>query len=253
MPAFSRVEPASTSGPTSSPTTRSAIRESPGGLPQVTRIVRAPRRPGARESAADERCDGTCRNADDQVPRSRLVRPARPVLGPVLGALARPKDRAPAARDHGLHAAWVGPEGRWKLGRLEDGEAPARARAEEIAVSARQVGFAKHFCRTRDRRARLAQRGEHGPIFRLHQTDDARGPESVEIARAGVRPFGRQASPRAGSCSLQPRQFSREANRYFGRSTVAVPRVPVFSSSTVTATFRPFAGHRMGMSAPKAG
>ena len=165
VPAFSRVEPATTSGPTSSTIARSARRESPGRRLAVRRTVRAPRR-RARTSAPST--NGVTELAEMPSTRSPRPTPAAPRAPSPRRSSAPSRARKTAVRPpaiDGAHAPRARAEGRRQLGRLEHGEAARRAGAEEQAVAARDVRVAEPSRRrARSRAARgAAPRGRADP------------------------------------------------------------------------------------------
>jgi hypothetical protein len=203
VPALSRVEPASTSGPTSRRTTRSAMRARPGRRLQVTRIVRAPRR---RAPSSAPRTKGVTELAETPMTRSpsRTAPALRAPARRSSSAPSRARNTAPAAtRDDGAHAARIRPEGRRQLRRLEHGEPAGRAGAEEEDVPPRGVGLAKRFGGSGDRGPRAAQGREDPAVLRLHERDDPLGTEAIEGRRPRVRTLGCEPLPR-GSVRARP-------------------------------------------------
>ena len=105
VPALRRVEPAITSAPTPGAIVRSTnvCSSVPGS--QVTKMIRAPALPRARERAAHELRHAAGRDADDDVLLGRPQARDRPraFLVVVLDAFLRAEDRVAAAGHDRLH------------------------------------------------------------------------------------------------------------------------------------------------------
>ena len=211
VPAFSRVEPARTSGPTRSATTMSARRRSAGEGFAVTRIVRAPRR---RPRASAPCTNGVTALAE--TPTTRSPNPARAARrSPSARASSAPsRARKTAPRPPAMNArtrAGLRAEGRWQLRRLENAEPAARSGSEDQAVAAGEVDLAEGLRGPRDLRA---------------------SPGRAPGARAGLRPAcAPRSAPRpAGRGAPSPRGPPRSgvaARRTSGRRRGGFSRRPI--------------------------
>ena len=137
LAAFSRVDPAMTSGPTPSAMVRSTnvCSSAPGS--QVTKMMRAP---AFRAAASPPRTNGVIPLAETPTKTSRLVGPQpRDRPGPrvvaVLRALAGLEPRRLAAGHDALHELRRRAEGGGHFGGFEHAEAAAGARADEHQAS----------------------------------------------------------------------------------------------------------------------
>ena len=187
MPAFRRDDPAMTSGPTSGTMEMSAARV----IGESGAQVRATQRPA--RARAFERPDGVGRaarrgDADEHVRRAdaALVDVESAGLGVVFRGFDGAVARLVAAGDDALHEFGRDAEGRRALRGVEHAEPARRPRAdvEESAAPPQAL----HYCLDGARHLREHEPHglRHARVLLVHQTDDLRGRQAADLARARV-------------------------------------------------------------------
>ena len=182
VPALSRVDPVSTSGPTLGAMIRSTKfwRSAPGQ--QVTKMMR---RPLLRARVSAPRTNGVRPLAETPtttsffVGRSRAIARA-PFLVVVLDAFLRLEDRVLAAGHDRLHAGRRGAERRRHLGGLDDAEPAAGAGADEEDAAAAAQRLCDDFHAVREAVALAVDRRHDLAVFGDHQVDDLADGRFVE-------------------------------------------------------------------------
>src|SRR5215468_4849707 len=146
VPALSRVEPASTSGPTRRAITKAAAPRGTPGL-HVTSTESAPRRRASASAARTKR-------VTPLAAMPTTTSPARGGACPrvVLRALHGAEDRPSSARHHCLHLPRRRVKGGWTLGGLDDAEATAGPRPHEDQPAAALQPLDDHRHRSADGR-----------------------------------------------------------------------------------------------------
>ena len=208
VPALSRVDPVTISGPVSTRIETSAgVGDLLGGHAGHEHRLRAALA-GPFDRGMNEGRGAAGGDAENDVAGAH---PARFELAPrgvgiVLGALDRGDQRPFAASEDALHQSRVGAESGRAFGSVEHSQPAAGARADVEQPATVRQGRADEFDRRGDLRPRGVQGGVHLDVVALEQLDRGLERERVELERTGVPRFGGEllVSVRGGHLALRP-------------------------------------------------
>jgi hypothetical protein len=174
-----RVEPATTSGPTS-------------GTTHTSTSSRRAQIDGPLQRPAHVRRRAGRRDAEHEVVRAHvlLIDLRRTVLGPILGALLAADQRDLPARYESLHHLGLGAEGRRALRRIQNPQPAARPGAHVDQPAAALEAPDSDLDRPRDLLALRAHRLGDAPILRVYQVDDLQRVREVYVDRSRVSLLG---------------------------------------------------------------
>ena len=196
VPAFNRVDPVTTSGPTLNTIATSASFFSSERASQVTPMIRArafqacvtaPRTNGVIPLAEMPTTTSLWRG------RSRLS--ARALVIIVLDTFLRAMHGMRAGRHDGDRGLGSDPKRGRQLGRFEHTEPAARARAHEDQTAALAHGLGHHLGTASDACLLALDGRQHVSVVEEHHLDHLAGIQRVEIAAARVHGFGRELLP----------------------------------------------------------